>query len=178
MTHARPLLGPGPLDAAIARRDGVAISRRQYLADAAALAERLPPAGAMLNLSVDRYLFAVGLGAAVLRGQACLLPPNHTPHTVERLRSRFAGTYALVESEGEGDGLPEHRPRGDPCRRPPTAPANPTARRRWRRRPCAHLRLDRRSAAACQALGPARRQRPRRGGPPGARRAAATRSKA
>ena len=118
------LLGPGPLDAAIARRDGVAISRRQFLADAAALAERLPPAGAMLNLSVDRYLFAVGLGAAVLRGQACLLPPNHTPHTVERLRSRFAGTYALVESEGEGDGLPEivHAATPAPAA---TAPANP-----------------------------------------------------
>jgi len=100
------LLGAGPLEAAIARRDGVAIDRRQYLADAAALAERLPPSGAMLNLSVDRYRFAVGLGAALLRGHACLLPPNHTPHTVERLRSRFPGAYALVEAEGEGDGLP------------------------------------------------------------------------
>ena len=118
------LLGAGPLEAAIARRDGVAISRRQYLADAAALAERLPPAGAMLNLSVDRYRFAVGLGAALLRGHACLLPPNHTPHTVERLRSRFAGAYALVEAEGEGDGLPSivHGPAAAVGA---TAPANP-----------------------------------------------------
>ena len=100
------LLGAGPLEAAIARRDGVAISRRQYLADAAALAERLPPTGAMLNLSVDRYRFAVGLGAALLRGHACLLPPNHTPHMVERLRTGFAGAYALGEAEGEGDGQP------------------------------------------------------------------------
>ncbi|MEO5881539.1 MAG: AMP-binding protein [Caldimonas sp.] len=100
------LLSAGPLEAAIARRDGVAISRRQYLADATALAERLPSAGAMLNLSVDRYRFAVGLGAALLRGHACLLPPNHTRHTVERLRSRFADAYALVEAKGEGDGLP------------------------------------------------------------------------
>jgi acyl-coenzyme A synthetase/AMP-(fatty) acid ligase len=100
------LLGAGPLEAAIARRDGLAISRCQYLADTAALAERLPPTGAMLNLSVDRYRFAVGLGAALLRGHACLLPPNHTPHTVERLRSRFPGAYALVEAEGQGDGLP------------------------------------------------------------------------
>ena len=118
------LLGPASLDAPIARRDGVAISRRQYLADAAALAERLPPGGAMLNLSVDRYRFAVGLGAAVLRGQACLLPPNHTPHTVERLRSRFAGTYALVESSAEGDGLPTivHASAPAPAA---TAPGNP-----------------------------------------------------
>ena len=100
------LLGSGALDAPIARRDGVAISRRQYLADASALAERLPASGAMLNLSSDRYRFAVGLGAALLRGHPCLLPPNHTPHTVARLRARFADAYALVEAEGEGDGLP------------------------------------------------------------------------
>ena len=100
------LLGPGSADDAVARRDGVAISRRQYLADAAALAERLPRAGAMLNLSVDRYRFAVGLGAALLRGHTCLLPPNHTAHTVERLRARFANAYALVEAGGERDDLP------------------------------------------------------------------------
>ena len=118
------LLGPGSPEAPIARRDGVAISRRQYLADAAALAERLPAAGAMLNLSLDRYRFAVGLGAAVLRGQACLLPPNHTPHTVERLRARFAGTYALVERAGEGDGLPEIVHAAAPAPKT-SAPSNP-----------------------------------------------------
>jgi len=100
------LLGPGPPDALLARRDGIAIGRRQYLADAAALAERLPRAGAMLNLSVDRYRFAVGLGAALLRGHTCLLPPNHTAHTVERLRARFATAYALVEAGGVRDDLP------------------------------------------------------------------------
>ena len=105
------LLGAGPLDAVIARRDGVAIDRRQYLADAGALAERLPASGAMLNLSSDRYRFAVGLGAALLRGHACLLPPNHTPHTVARLRARFPDAYALVEVGGEGDGLPCRRAR-------------------------------------------------------------------
>jgi len=103
---SEPLLGASPLDSAIARRDGVAIDRRQYLADVAALAGRLPARGAMLNLSSDRYRFAVGLGAALLRGHPCLLPPNHTPDTVARLRARFPDAYALVEAEGEGDGLP------------------------------------------------------------------------
>jgi len=103
---SEPLLGPSPLDSAIARRDGVAIDRRQYLADVAALSGRLPARGAMLNLSSDRYRFAVGLGAALLRGHPCLLPPNHTPDTVARLRARFPDAYALVEAEGEGDGLP------------------------------------------------------------------------
>jgi acyl-coenzyme A synthetase/AMP-(fatty) acid ligase len=100
------LLGDRNLDAVVARRDGAPISGRRYIADAAALAERLPDAGAMLNLSVDRYRFAVGLGAALLRGHTSLLPPNHTAHTVERLRARFPQVYALVEPGGDGDGLP------------------------------------------------------------------------
>ena len=100
------LLAQRDPDAVIARRDGTAISGRRYIADASALAERLPHGGAMLNLSVDRYCFAVGLGAALLRGHTSLLPPNHTAHTVERLRARFPQIYALVEPGGTGDGLP------------------------------------------------------------------------
>ena len=102
MTEA-PLLA-GELDQPIAWRDGAPLTRRQYIADATALAERLPASGAMLNLSGDRYRFAVGLGAALLRGHTSLLPPNHLPDTVGRLRARFAGAYALVERETEGEG--------------------------------------------------------------------------
>ncbi len=94
----------GALDAALAVRDGVPISRRQFIADATALAERLPAAGAMLNLSTDRYRFAVGLGAALLRGHVNLLPSNHTAHTVERLRARFPQAYALVEADDDAAG--------------------------------------------------------------------------
>ncbi len=93
-------------DAVFAWRDGTPLSRSQYIADAAALAARLPPIGTMLNLSLDRYRFAVGLGAALLRGQTSLLPPNHTAHTVERLRARFPSVYALVEGDDDGHGLP------------------------------------------------------------------------
>ncbi|MEP7303098.1 MAG: AMP-binding protein [Caldimonas sp.] len=101
-----PLLGDGDLDTVVARRDGVALTRRRYLADAAALAERLPQAGAMLNLALDRYRFAVGFGAALLRGHTSLLPPNRTAHTVERLRLRFPQIYALVDGDDSADGLP------------------------------------------------------------------------
>ena len=100
------LIGADAPDAAVAYRHGVAISRRQYVADAEALAARLPATGSMLNLSVDRYRFAVGLGAALLRGHASLLPPNHTVHTVERLRAAFPAVYALVEGDDDGHGLP------------------------------------------------------------------------
>ena len=103
---AEALLAARDLDAVVARRDGAPITGRRYIADAWALAERLPRSGAMLNLSVDRYRFAVGLGAALLRDHTSLLPPNHTAHTVERLRARFPQVYALVEPGGDGDGLP------------------------------------------------------------------------
>ena len=100
------LIGAGSLDAAFASVAGAVRSRRQFLADASALAERLPPTGAMLNLSHDRYLFAVGFGAALLRGHTSLLPPNHLPDTVARLRARFADAYALIEGSGDEPGLP------------------------------------------------------------------------
>ena len=103
------LIAPGDLDAPFANVGGSTRSRRQYIADVAALAERLPSAGAMLNLSVDRYRFAVGLGAALLRGHTSLLPPNHVAETVARLRERFAGVYALVEGPGDEHGLPTVR---------------------------------------------------------------------
>jgi len=103
------LIAPGDLDATFANVGGTTRSRRQYIADVVALAERLPSAGAMLNLSVDRYRFAVGLGAALLRGHTSLLPPNHVAETVTRLRERFAGVYALVEVPGDDPGLPTVR---------------------------------------------------------------------
>ena len=107
-TSAGIALVSGPLDGPLAVRGGAPLSRRQYIADAIALAERLPASGAMLNLSTDRYRFAVGLGAALLRGHVNLLPSNHAVHTVGRLRARFPQAYALVERDdaAAGYGLP------------------------------------------------------------------------
>jgi acyl-coenzyme A synthetase/AMP-(fatty) acid ligase len=94
-----PLLWADDLDAPLAWRHGQPLSRWQYLADVHALAARLPARGSMLNLTGDRYLFAVALGAALVRGQESLLPPNHTPDMVERLRSLFPGTYAITDHD-------------------------------------------------------------------------------
>ena len=94
---ASALVWADDLDAPIAWRDGRPVSRRHYLADVAALAARLPNDGPMLNLTGDRYRFAVGLGAAMLRGQTNLMPPNHTPDTIARLRSAFATAYGLAD---------------------------------------------------------------------------------
>jgi acyl-coenzyme A synthetase/AMP-(fatty) acid ligase len=102
---ATPLLWAGDLDAPLAWRHGQPISRRQYLADVEALSARLPESGAMLNLSGDRYRFSVGLGAALLRGQRSLLPPNFTPDMIERLSALFPGTYVLTDHVAGSTGL-------------------------------------------------------------------------
>ena len=103
---ATPLIRAGDLDAPLAWRDAAPITRRQYLADVHALAARLPAAGPMLNFTADRYRFAVGLGAAMLRGQGSLMPPNHTPDTVERLRTLFPSIYALADADAPALQLP------------------------------------------------------------------------
>ena len=101
-----PLISGDDLDAPLAWRDGHVLTRRQYLADVRALAGTLPASGPMFNLSADRYRFAVGLGAALLRGQDNLLPPNHTPDTVARLLALFPGTYGLTDEDASRGDLP------------------------------------------------------------------------
>ena len=100
-----PLIAGGDLDAPLAWAAGRPISRRRYLADVARLAEQLPPKGYMLNLSADRYRFAVGLGAALLRGHANLMPPNHTTDTVARLEGLFPGMY-MIDDPTDAQGRP------------------------------------------------------------------------
>ncbi|MEO5696060.1 MAG: CoA ligase, partial [Burkholderiaceae bacterium] len=101
-----------------------ALSRRQYLADVHALAAVLPDAGPMLNLSADRYRFAVGLGAAMLRSQSNLMPPNHTPDTVARLRTLYPTTYALLDPEATDAGLALPQVRHPVDSVPTSAPAD------------------------------------------------------
>ena len=101
-----PLISGADLGAPLAWRGGSPISRGRYLADVQTLAARLPDAGAMLNLSADRYRFAVGLGAALRRGQPNLMPPNHQRETVARLHALFPAAYALVDADSEVD-LPQ-----------------------------------------------------------------------
>ena len=102
-----PLLGARDLDAPLAWQAGSAISARQYLADVALLATRLPAAGPVLNLCVDRYAFAVGLGAALSRGLPSLLPPDARPDTLARLREGNPDVFAVADDrQFQSHGLP------------------------------------------------------------------------
>ncbi len=86
-------------------RDGP-ISAHRYLADVRAFAHRLPDSPDVLNVCGNRYAFAVGLGAALLRGQRTLLPANHAPATVERLARRHPRLYTLTDSSSPETALP------------------------------------------------------------------------
>src|SRR5688572_27957312 len=75
-----------------------AIPAAQFLSEARDLASRLPAAGYVVNLCVDRYRFAVAFAAALLRRQVNLLPPNHTPDLFDRLRLNYPDAYCMVAS--------------------------------------------------------------------------------
>ncbi len=97
MDASLPLLAAVDLDAPVAWRQGEAVSARRFLADARAESGRLPAAGPMVNLCGDRYRFAVGLAAALMRGHTSLLPPNALPDTLARLRSAHADLYGYTD---------------------------------------------------------------------------------
>lgn len=94
---ALPLLAHRDLDAPLAWRGGVPVSARRFLSDAKQLATRLPIDGPAINLCNDRYAFAVGLVAALMRGQASLLPPDARPDTLARLHESGSDSYALTD---------------------------------------------------------------------------------
>jgi acyl-coenzyme A synthetase/AMP-(fatty) acid ligase len=128
-THwtAPPLFAHASPDAPVAfTRNGI-VNAHQFLADVRAFAERLPDAPHVLNACGDRYLFAVGLGAALLRGQRTLLPANHTPGTLDRLASTHPGLRALTDTLAPELDLPslEVTRDGDPHDIPFEAPIIP-----------------------------------------------------
>lgn len=107
MMAALPLLAGHRHDTVLAWRSGRPIRAGAYLADVQALATRLPSQGALVNLCIDRYRFAVGLGAAMLRGHASLLPPNALPATLATLQRHHPELYALSDDPGLTlNGLP------------------------------------------------------------------------
>jgi acyl-coenzyme A synthetase/AMP-(fatty) acid ligase len=126
-----PLLRDYPPHAALARGAGADLSAGRFLLDAARLAARLPGRGHVLNLCDNRYRFAVGFAAALMRGQVSLLPPNDTPDLVERLAARYEGLYCLTDRAATPPALDAVRFAGedaDGAAAPPPVPAIPGER--------------------------------------------------
>ena len=111
MNASLPLLHTGSsssLDAPFAWRHGIAISRARFLHDVATLASALPDRGHVLNVCADRYRFAVGLAAAIMRNQVSLMPPSTHAETVRQLTARFPDAYCLAEAPQPDIDLPQY----------------------------------------------------------------------
>ena len=104
-----PLLRFHSAESIFAWQNGTAMSAQRFLFDVKSLAEQLPAYPYVLNLCADRYHFAVGFAAAMLRNQTSLLPPNHTPDLIERLSRQYAELYCLTDSQQSPDSLPTMR---------------------------------------------------------------------
>ncbi|HSB48064.1 MAG TPA: AMP-binding protein [Burkholderiales bacterium] len=83
--------------AVFAYGEGQAVGVEAFLRDARELAARLPERRHVLNVCNDRYHFAVGFAAGLLRRQVSLLPPNLTPDLLERLIAQFPDVYCLTD---------------------------------------------------------------------------------
>lgn len=102
-----PLLADRDLDQPLAWRAGTPVSAREFLADVARLAPELHPGGPVVNLCADRYAFAVGLAAALVRGEASLLPPDARADTLARLHEVGDPAFAVIDDPKlETPGLP------------------------------------------------------------------------
>lgn len=101
-----PLLAHGDLDAVFAWTPEGPISVGDYLADAHWLAEQLPATGYLLNLCHDRYRFAVGFAAGLLRGMTSLQPSSQSPETFRRLQAEYTGLLCLCDGAADTLDLP------------------------------------------------------------------------
>ena len=107
MSTMLPLLAYADMARPLAYRRGVVITVAQYLADVHCCAERLPESSYVLLACQDRYAFAVGFGAAMVRGQSCLLPSTHTEELIASLASSYKALYCLTDDPACTFRLPQ-----------------------------------------------------------------------
>lgn len=93
-----PLLSNLELGAAIAVHDGARVTTARFVAQAEALARRLPEKRHFVHLAGNRYLFLLGWVAACLRGQVMLLPSNQGAATLEELRDEFPESHVFDDT--------------------------------------------------------------------------------
>lgn len=104
--NAVPLLVHGDSAAVFAWRPDGPVTVGAYLADVRALAARLPATGYLLNLCHDRYRFAVGFAAGLLRGMTSLQPSSQSPETFRRLQDEYPDLIALCDNDTDVPDLP------------------------------------------------------------------------
>ena len=128
----RPIIAAAGGDEVVAWRAGRAVRAGAFLAEVRQVADGLPPGRHVLNLCADRYRFAVALCAAILADKVSLLPPNHSPELIERLRELYDDVYVISDNDQVQTGLrvapyPQHLPVQAPGRIVAEVPPTPKA---------------------------------------------------
>jgi len=90
-----PLLVVDSLDAHIASYRNVPVAAREFVAQAEYVAQALPRAAHVINLSENRYHFLLGWVAACLRGQVTLLPSSRSDDVVGKLRHEHPDHHTI-----------------------------------------------------------------------------------
>lgn len=85
----------------IARIQGKPVSRIEFLAEARRIADELPDHAHAVNLCQDRYLFALGLVACLLRGIVTLLPPDRGFRQLAQIEQTHPGALILTDQATE-----------------------------------------------------------------------------
>ena len=97
-----PLLASDDLGRALVLRGGAPVSAGRFLAQAEALAARLPHGTHVVNLCTDRYRFLLTFCAVALARQTNLLPAARTAHAVDGVMRAYPGSYAIGDSAIDG----------------------------------------------------------------------------
>ncbi|NCT96356.1 MAG: acyl-CoA synthetase [Comamonadaceae bacterium] len=122
-----PLISAHAIDGVFAWCPDGPVRVGEFLADAVAFAQALPPEGDLINLCEDRYRFAVGFAAGLLRGRVSLQPSSLAPQSLRQLAQDFPGALCLVDGAemslaAEAAGLPRREVAARPgAGRPPVA---------------------------------------------------------
>ena len=104
--NALPLLSSRDLDGVFAWLPAGPRRVRDFLADADALAARLPAGRALLNMCHDRYHFAVGFAAGLVSGKVSLQPASQSAETLVRIRADFPDVVCLCDGDFDPLDLP------------------------------------------------------------------------
>lgn len=93
-----------PVDAAALNTGPVTASR--FLSHVKQVAEALTCQGHAINLCENRYLFLVGLCAAVLRGATTLLPPDKNIATQEQMNGDYGDCFIIHDGSEISAAIP------------------------------------------------------------------------
>lgn len=104
---AIPLVPTHAAGEPVARWHGRLVTREEFLAHVALVAERLPQVRFGLNLCDDRYLFLVAFAALLSRGATNLLPTARVAAVVTDVAADFDACTCIVEREDPELQLPQ-----------------------------------------------------------------------